>query len=107
MVATGIYSTLSNIMKQLQQEVYIQKKGLYRVGICLAVCGPCIWYGRLQPYLNEIELHEHYYVHGPSGCQGEAIELCAQIGNKTRYKCAVYALALNMRKTCYGLQNEH
>jgi hypothetical protein len=35
----------------------------------------------MQPYLNEIELHEHYYIQGPSGCQGEAMQLCAVVGN--------------------------
>lgn len=53
---------------------------LYRAGICLALSGPCIWYGRMQPYLNDVELHEHYYIQGPSGCQGEAMQMCAMMG---------------------------
>lgn len=80
MLDTGTYLPLSEIFKSFQQRSYIQKKGPYRVGICLAISGHSIWYGRLQPYLNEIELHEHYYIQGPSGCQGEAIQLCAVIG---------------------------
>ena len=33
----------------------------------------------MQPYLNEVELHEHCYIMGPPGCQGEAIQLFAMI----------------------------
>jgi len=80
MVDTGIYSTLLSIAKTFQQDVYIQKKGPYRVGICLGLYGPCIWYGRMAPYLHEIELHEHYFIHGPPGCHEQAIQLCALIG---------------------------
>lgn len=76
---TGTYAILSQIFKRFQQKSYIQKKGAYRVGICLALSGSSIWYGHMQPYLNEIELHEHYYVQGPSGCSVEAIQLCALI----------------------------
>ncbi|XP_060578920.1 uncharacterized protein LOC132735904 isoform X2 [Ruditapes philippinarum] len=79
MLDTGTYVTLSEIFKSFQQRSYIQKKGPYRIGICLALSGPSIWYGRMQPYLNEIELHEHYYIQGPSGCQGEAMQLCAVV----------------------------
>ena len=80
MLDTGTYATLAPVLQSFQQRSYIQKKGPYRVGICLALSGPCIWYGRLQPYLNAIDLHEHYYIQGPSGCQGEAMQLCAVIG---------------------------
>lgn len=79
MLDTGTYISLSKIFQSFQQRSYVQKKGPYRVGICLALSGPCVWYGRVQPYLNEIELHEHYYIQGPSGCHGEAIQLCAMI----------------------------
>ena len=80
MLDTGTYLPLSQLISSFQQKTYIQKKGSYRVGICMALNGPGIWYGRMQPYLNEIELHEHYYIQGPSGCQGEAIQLCAVMG---------------------------
>ena len=73
-------SDLGRIFSIMGQKSYIQKKGPYRVGICLALSGSAIWYGRVQPYLNEIEFHEHYYIQGPSGCQGETIELCGDIG---------------------------
>ena len=81
MLDTGAYTEMSKIIHNFQQKNFIQKKGAYRVGICLALSGPSIWYGRMQPYLNEIELHEHYYIQGPQGCEGEAIQLCAVIGN--------------------------
>lgn len=48
--------------------------------MCLAISGPTILYGKMQPYLNEVELHEHCYIQGPPGCQGEAIQLFANIG---------------------------
>ena len=80
MLDTAAYTEISKIIQNFQQKNFIQKKGAYRVGICLALSGPSIWYGRMQPYLNEIELHEHYYIQGPVGCEGEAIQLCAVIG---------------------------
>ncbi|XP_052800800.1 uncharacterized protein LOC128231721 isoform X2 [Mya arenaria] len=79
MLDTGIYIPLAQIFQKFQQKSYIQKKGPYRVGICLALSGPGVYYGRVQPYLTEIEFHEHYYIQGPSGCSGEAIQLCSVI----------------------------
>ncbi|XP_063416904.1 uncharacterized protein LOC134699224 [Mytilus trossulus] len=76
---TGIYMNLSQIVSMLTQQNYIQRKGPYRVGICLALSGPSILYGKMQPYLNEVELHEHCYIMGPPGCQGEAVQLFAMI----------------------------
>jgi len=46
----------------------------------MAISGPTILYGKMQPYLNEVELHEHIYIKGPPGCQGEATQLFASIG---------------------------
>jgi hypothetical protein len=51
-----------------------------KAGICLALSGPSILYGKMQPYLNEVELHEHYYIQGPPGCSGDAIQLFALMG---------------------------
>ncbi|XP_052234437.1 uncharacterized protein LOC127846992 isoform X4 [Dreissena polymorpha] len=79
LIDTGVITSILQVLQLMQQEVYIQKKGPYRVGICLALCGPCTWYGRVQPYLNKIELQEHYYIQGPSGCHGEAIQLFAEL----------------------------
>ncbi|XP_052797406.1 uncharacterized protein LOC128229669 [Mya arenaria] len=82
MLDTGSYTDLADlpqVFAKLQQKSYIQKKGPYRVGICLALSGPGVWYGRMQPYLTEIEFHEHYYIQGPSGCSGEAIQLFSSI----------------------------
>ncbi|OWF40958.1 uncharacterized protein LOC110463111 isoform X3 [Mizuhopecten yessoensis] len=76
---TGAYVPLTETLKVFEQQSYIQRKGAYRVAICMAMCGPGILYGKMQPYLNEIELHEHIYIQGPPGCQGEAIQLFALI----------------------------
>ncbi|WAR03612.1 hypothetical protein MAR_010170 [Mya arenaria] len=40
MLDTGIYIPLAQIFQKFQQKSYIQKKGPYRVGICLALSGP-------------------------------------------------------------------
>ncbi|XP_069135817.1 uncharacterized protein [Argopecten irradians] len=76
---TGAYVPLTETLKIFEQQSYIQRKGSYRVAICMAMCGPSILYGKMQPYLNEIELHEHIYIQGPPGCQGEAMQLFALI----------------------------
>lgn len=76
---TGVYMNLSQIVAMFTQQNYIQRKGPYRVGLCLALSGPSILFGKMQPYLNEVELHEHCYIMGPPGCQGEAVQLFAMI----------------------------
>lgn len=53
---------------------------LSQAGICLALSGPSILYGKMQPFLNEVELHEHYYIQGPPGCSGDGIQLFAMMG---------------------------
>ncbi|KAJ8312010.1 hypothetical protein KUTeg_009383 [Tegillarca granosa] len=75
----GQFVPLSQFIQNFVQLNYIQRKGPYRVGLCLAISGPTILYGKMQPYLNEVELHEHCYIQGPPGCQGEAIQLFANI----------------------------
>ena len=46
----------------------------------MAISDLCPLYGRLVPYLNELVLHEHYYIKGPMGAQSEAISLFAKLG---------------------------
>ncbi|KAL5016367.1 hypothetical protein ScPMuIL_005956 [Solemya velum] len=77
----GPFLSVLDIAKQFMQLNYIHRKGPYKIGICLAVSGPCIWYGKMQPYLNEVELHEHYYIQGPPGCAVEAMKLCGLMVN--------------------------
>ncbi|KAL3858247.1 hypothetical protein ACJMK2_012844, partial [Sinanodonta woodiana] len=79
LVDTAVYMSLSQILNQFTQKNYIQKKGPYRVGICMCIAGPSVWYGKMQPYMNQIIIDEHYYIKGPAGCQEEAIQLCAVI----------------------------
>ncbi|XP_061197779.1 uncharacterized protein LOC133205901 isoform X2 [Saccostrea echinata] len=74
---TVAFLPLGQIIQLFVQQNYIQRKGAYRAGICLALSGPSILYGKMQPFLNEVELHEHYYIQGPPGCSGDAIQLFA------------------------------
>lgn len=76
---TGAFIPLSQIIQLFVQQDYIQRKGTYRAGICLALSGPSILYGKMQPFLNEVELHEHYYIQGPPGCSGDGIQLFAMM----------------------------
>ena len=51
-----------------------------QVAMCGAVCGDALHYGKMDPYVNELVMHEHCYIRGPSGAHGEAIQLYAKIG---------------------------
>ena len=48
--------------------------------MCGSVNGDALNYGKLDPYLNEVVMHEHCYIRGPTGCQGDAVQLYTKIG---------------------------
>ncbi|XP_041348903.1 uncharacterized protein LOC121368301 [Gigantopelta aegis] len=76
----GSYVPVAQMVREkFQPKNYIQRKGPYRVGICLAIAGQTTLYGKLQPYLNEVELHEHYYIQGPRGSNREVHQLFTRI----------------------------
>ncbi|XP_033747832.1 uncharacterized protein LOC117332879 [Pecten maximus] len=72
---TGAYVPLSEVIKSFQQTKFTHIKGPYRVAICMALSGSSILYGKMQQYLNEIELHEHIYIQGPRGHQRNVINM--------------------------------
>ncbi|XP_012938073.2 uncharacterized protein LOC101862797 [Aplysia californica] len=61
----------------LLNKAYIHRKGPYRIGICLGLTGPSALYGKMRPYLTQLDLDEHYYIQGPVGCQADAAQLFA------------------------------
>ena len=46
----------------------------------MGLCGFGALYGRMMPYVHEIDLEEHYFVQGPSHRRGEAIHHFAKLG---------------------------
>ena len=44
-----------------------------------ALSGNTAMFGKFDPYLTDVELHEHCFIHGPKGCQVEAIQLYIRI----------------------------
>ena len=46
----------------------------------LGVCGFSPIYGRMMPYLHDVDLEEHYFVQGPSQRKAEAIQHFAKLG---------------------------
>jgi len=60
----------------------------------MALCGFAPLYGRMTPYLHEIDLEEHYFIQGPSHSRTEVIAHFAKLGkgksisnfNRTSYK---------------------
>ncbi|XP_060071034.1 uncharacterized protein LOC132550950 [Ylistrum balloti] len=76
---TGVYVPLSEAIKAFQQTQFTHTKGPYRVAICMALSGSSILYGKMQPYLNEIELHEHIYIQGPRGHERNAVNMFVSI----------------------------
>ena len=53
---------------------------MFQVAMCGSVNGDALNYGKLDPYLNEVVMHEHCYIRGPTGCQGDAVQLYTKIG---------------------------
>ena len=48
----------------------------------MALCGFGPLYGRMTPYLHEIDLEEHYFIQGPSHTRTEAILHFAKLGKQ-------------------------
>jgi len=46
----------------------------------MALCGFAPVYGRMTPYLHEIDLEEHYFIQGPSHSRTEVILHFAKLG---------------------------
>ncbi|PVD32773.1 hypothetical protein C0Q70_08219 [Pomacea canaliculata] len=76
MMDPGAYVPIYKLIEEnLTNKSYIHRKGPYRVGICLGMVAPSTLYGKMSPYLHSIELHEHYYIQGPLGCEADARQL--------------------------------
>ena len=58
---------------------------ILQIAICCAVSGFTTLYGKVDPYLREIELHEHCFARGPEGCWAEAVQLYSKIGKAHIY----------------------
>ncbi|KAK2185352.1 hypothetical protein NP493_239g03014 [Ridgeia piscesae] len=52
---------------------------VYKVGMSCAVSGHCTLYGVVDPYMRQIDLHEHCYITGPTGCVGDAFAVYAHL----------------------------
>ncbi|RUS74642.1 hypothetical protein EGW08_017596, partial [Elysia chlorotica] len=101
----GAYAPLAQVIRdQLTNKAYIHRKGPYRIGICLGVTGPSALYGKMWPYLSLLELHEHYYIQGPSGCETDAAQLFAVMVQKhiweivSAHKVVVYGVFVGRDK---------
>ena len=46
----------------------------------MALCGFAPLYGRMTPYLHQIDLEEHYFIQGPSHSRTEVILHFAKLG---------------------------
>ena len=78
-----IYITSSVINGKFSCNVYI----FWQIALSGAVNGPAMYYGKLDPYVTEVILHEHCYIRGPNGCHGEAIQLYSKISKSFIYIC--------------------
>ena len=65
---------------------FLQRRGQYRLAVCCAVSNFTPLYGKMDPYLKEINLQEYYYIRGPSGCQMEAMQIYSKTGLAMSYK---------------------
>lgn len=51
-----------------------------KISVSTAMSGPGILYGKTQPYLKKVDLHEHYYIQGPADQRDNAIQIFASMG---------------------------
>uniref|UniRef100_A0A2C9KZE9 Uncharacterized protein n=1 Tax=Biomphalaria glabrata TaxID=6526 RepID=A0A2C9KZE9_BIOGL len=78
----GYLPVIQCIQENLINKSYLQRKGPYKIGICLGLTGPSALYGKMSPYLTQLDLDEHYYIQGPSGCETDAAQLFAVMVQK-------------------------
>ncbi|KAK2148606.1 hypothetical protein LSH36_489g01012 [Paralvinella palmiformis] len=58
---------LAPIAEGFIQKEFKMRQGHYRIAICCAVSGFSTLFGKIDPYLRQLELHEHCYARGPEG----------------------------------------
>lgn len=51
-----------------------------QINVGTALSGPSILYGKTQPYLRTIDLHDHYYFQGPAEQKDMAVRVFANMG---------------------------
>lgn len=64
----------------LYQKCAVNRLVFYQINVGTALSGPSILYGKAQPYLKTIDLHDHYYIQGPTEQKEEAVRVFANMG---------------------------
>ncbi|XP_022801392.1 uncharacterized protein LOC111339076 [Stylophora pistillata] len=74
------YNTLRSTLHSLANKVSTRMTVAgFSTVVDLAVCGFSPIYGRMMPYLHDVDLEEHYFVQGPSHRKAEAIQHFAKL----------------------------
>ncbi|PAA81648.1 hypothetical protein BOX15_Mlig004104g2, partial [Macrostomum lignano] len=78
-IDTAAYFALSSFLFPLVHENFTEKRGVYRASVCTCTVGEVSTYGRLDPYLRQVQMADHVYIKGPVRCSREGMELFTHI----------------------------
>ncbi|XP_078338617.1 uncharacterized protein LOC111132219 isoform X2 [Crassostrea virginica] len=70
---------ISDAIQPLIQNRKAVKQKQFLINVGTALSGPSILYGKTQPYLRTIDLHDHYYFQGPAEQKDMAVQVFANM----------------------------
>ncbi|XP_074641822.1 uncharacterized protein LOC141899427 isoform X2 [Tubulanus polymorphus] len=76
---TAAFFMLNQLVKPFDNRTFVQRKGRYKIAMTLALSSHTPLYGRMDPYLKQVDLHEHCYIKGPHGCAADAVAIYSKI----------------------------
>ena len=98
LICTDCYDNLYRLLWLICTDCY---DWFVQIAMTLAVSGHSILYGRVDPYLKALELHEHCYIKGPDRCETEGVSIYTQIGEFiirlfTDARCCIWIMPSSM-----------
>ncbi|XP_061197839.1 uncharacterized protein LOC133205957 isoform X1 [Saccostrea echinata] len=76
---SGGFAPTYEAIQPLIQDKKAERRKQFMVHVGTAMSGPSILYGKPQPYLKKIDLHDHYYLKGPADQREDAIQIFANL----------------------------
>lgn len=73
------FISISEVVQPLIQSRKSEMRKQFLINVGTALSGPSILYGKAQPYLKTIDLHDHYYIQGPTEQKEEAVRVFANM----------------------------
>ncbi|XP_048752215.2 uncharacterized protein LOC125663853 isoform X2 [Ostrea edulis] len=76
---TGGFAPIYEAIQPLIYDKTAERRKQFTISVSTAMSGPGILYGKTQPYLKKVDLHEHYYIQGPADQRDNAIQIFASM----------------------------